>query len=104
MRLAHVSIGGRGATDRFLAAVAGRLEDAGVRLAGTVQTNLGRADRSRLGALIRAGGRCSGHRLGTCRCRAAGGGDLGDDLQTEVPARGRGPVGPDHGPGQIDRR
>lgn len=47
MRLAHVSIGGRGATDRFLAAVAGRLEDAGVRLAGTVQTNLSRADRSR---------------------------------------------------------
>lgn len=45
MRLAHVSIGGRGETDRFLAAVAGRLDAAGVRLAGTVQTNLPRADR-----------------------------------------------------------
>ncbi|MFC3088570.1 DUF2478 domain-containing protein [Tabrizicola soli] len=47
MRLAHVSIGGRGETDRFLAAVAGRLEAAGVRLAGTVQTNVSRADRTR---------------------------------------------------------
>lgn len=47
MRLAHVSIGGRGETDRFLAAVARRLETAGVRLAGTVQTNISRADRTR---------------------------------------------------------
>ena len=47
MRLAPVSIGGRGETDRFLAVVAGRLETAGVRLAGTVQTNISRADRTR---------------------------------------------------------
>ena len=47
MRLAHVSIAGRGETDRFLAAVAGRLEQAGARLAGTVQTNIARADRRR---------------------------------------------------------
>ena len=47
MRLAHISIAGRGETDRFLAAVAGALETAGVRLAGTVQTNIARADRTR---------------------------------------------------------
>ena len=47
MRLAHISITGRGETDRFLAAVAERLERAGVRLAGTVQTNIARADRTR---------------------------------------------------------
>lgn len=47
MRLAHVSIGGRGETDRFLASVADALEAAGVRLAGTVQTNIARADRTK---------------------------------------------------------
>mgnify|MGYP001765703459 CR=1 FL=1 len=47
MRLAHVSISGRGETDRFLAQVADVLELAGVRLAGTVQTNLARAGRDR---------------------------------------------------------
>lgn len=47
MRLAHISISGRGETDRFLAGVAARLEMAGVRLAGTVQTNIARADRTK---------------------------------------------------------
>ena len=47
MRLAHISIAGRGETDRFLAAVAARLEMAGLRLAGTVQSNTARADRTR---------------------------------------------------------
>lgn len=47
MRLAHVSIQGRGETDRFLAQVAGLLEAAGARLAGTVQTNIARADRTK---------------------------------------------------------
>lgn len=47
MRLAHISIAGRGETDRFLAAVADQLEAAGVRLAGTVQTNVSRTDRTR---------------------------------------------------------
>jgi nucleoside-triphosphatase THEP1 len=45
MRLAHVSIAGRGETDRFLATLAAAFEAEGVRLAGTVQTNLQRADR-----------------------------------------------------------
>ncbi len=47
MRLAHISIAGRGETDRFLAAVADQLEATGVRLAGTVQTNIARVDRTR---------------------------------------------------------
>jgi nucleoside-triphosphatase THEP1 len=47
MRLAHISIAGRGETDRFLSTIATRLEAAGVRLAGTVQTNIARADRTR---------------------------------------------------------
>ena len=47
MRLAHISIAGRGETDRFLAAVAARLDMAGLRLAGTVQSNTARADRTR---------------------------------------------------------
>lgn len=47
MRLAHISIAGRGETDRFLAAVAARLEMAGLRLAGTVQSNTARAGRTR---------------------------------------------------------
>lgn len=45
MRLAHVSIEGRGETDRFLAAVADALEAEGIRLCGVVQTNTARADR-----------------------------------------------------------
>lgn len=45
MRLAHVGIHGRGETDRLLAAVAARLAQMGLRLAGTVQTNIHRADR-----------------------------------------------------------
>ena len=45
MKLAHVSIKGRGETDRFLAEVVAALEGAGVPLAGTVQTNIARADR-----------------------------------------------------------
>ena len=47
MRLAHINIAGRGETDRFLAAVVVRLEVSGLRLAGTVQTNIARADRTR---------------------------------------------------------
>ena len=47
MRLAHVTIAGRGETDRFLSAVAARLEASGARLAGTVQTNIARADRTK---------------------------------------------------------
>lgn len=47
MKLAHVSIAGRGETDRFLAAVAAALEADGARLAGTVQTNTHRADRTK---------------------------------------------------------
>ena len=39
MSLAYVSLPGRGETDAFLAALAARLEDCGVRVAGTVQTN-----------------------------------------------------------------
>jgi hypothetical protein len=47
MKLGHVSIAGRGETDRFLAGVAALLETTGTRLAGTVQTNFARADRTR---------------------------------------------------------
>lgn len=45
MRLACVSVEGRGGTDSFLAAAVARLEAAGLRLAGTVQTNIDRPDR-----------------------------------------------------------
>lgn len=45
MRLAYVSIEGKGQNDRFLAGLADRLEAAGLRLAGTVQTNIDRAGR-----------------------------------------------------------
>lgn len=45
MTLAHVSIAGRGETDRFLAVVAESLQASGLRLAGAVQTNIARADR-----------------------------------------------------------
>lgn len=47
MRLAHVSVTGRGETDRLLAKVVALLETDGLRLAGTVQTNLARAGRDR---------------------------------------------------------
>lgn len=39
MSLAYVSLPGRGETDAFLSAMARRLEDRGIRVAGTVQTN-----------------------------------------------------------------
>ena len=45
MKLGYVSIQGRGETDRFLAEVAAALQEAGLRLAGTVQTNTERANR-----------------------------------------------------------
>ena len=47
MRLGYVTLAGRGRTDELLAGVASQLEDAGLRLAGTVQTNLERVDRSK---------------------------------------------------------
>ena len=47
MRLGYVTLAGRGRTDELLAGVASQLEDAGLRLAGTVQTNLERLDRSK---------------------------------------------------------
>ena len=46
-RLAYVSLQGRGRTDLFLSDVAKRLEDRGVRPAGTVQSNLDRPDRAK---------------------------------------------------------
>lgn len=46
-RLAAVSLPGKGETDRFLTEAVTRLEAAGLRLAGTVQSNLVRADRPR---------------------------------------------------------
>lgn len=45
MSLGYVSLPGRGANDRFLAQVVARLQDHGLKLAGTVQTNIERADR-----------------------------------------------------------
>lgn len=47
MRLAYVSLQGRGKTDLFLSEVAVRLEEQGVRLAGTVQSNHDRPDRAK---------------------------------------------------------
>jgi nucleoside-triphosphatase THEP1 len=47
MRLAHVTCPGRGETDAFLATVVEDLTARGLRLAGTVQSNLARADRRR---------------------------------------------------------
>lgn len=47
MRLAHVTCHGRGQTDAFLAAVVNDLAARGLRLAGTVQSNLARPDRRR---------------------------------------------------------
>ncbi len=45
MTIAYVSLEGRGETDLFIANVAATLEISGLRLAGTVQTNIHRADR-----------------------------------------------------------
>lgn len=45
--LAYVSLFGRGATDAFLSAVAADLAARGLRLAGTVQSNVDRPDRRR---------------------------------------------------------
>lgn len=47
MSLGYVSLPGRGANDRFLAQVAARLQDRDLKLAGTVQTNIERADRTK---------------------------------------------------------
>ncbi len=47
MKLAYVSVQGRGRIDLLLAEVVDRLEARGVALAGTVQTNIERADRPR---------------------------------------------------------
>ncbi len=47
MQLAHVTVHGRGATDRCLAAAVDRMKGAGLRLAGTVQVNPQRADRNK---------------------------------------------------------
>lgn len=47
MRLGYVTLAGRGRTDELLAGVASLLEHVGMRLAGTVQTNLERVDRSK---------------------------------------------------------
>ncbi|MTH35892.1 MULTISPECIES: DUF2478 domain-containing protein [Paracoccus] len=47
MQFAYVSLPGRGANDRFLAVIAARLRAQGLRLAGTVQTNIERSDRVR---------------------------------------------------------
>lgn len=45
MKLAYVTLQGRGRTDAMIAEVAGLLEADGVRLAGTVQSNIERPDR-----------------------------------------------------------
>ncbi|WP_135448225.1 DUF2478 domain-containing protein [Tabrizicola caldifontis] len=45
MRIAYVSLQGRGRTDQLIAEVADRLAAQGVRLAGTVQSNHERPDR-----------------------------------------------------------
>lgn len=45
MQIAYVTLSGRGAIDRLLAQAVGQLEAAGLALAGTVQTNIDRADR-----------------------------------------------------------
>lgn len=47
MRLAYVSLPGRGTNDRFLAGIATRLAAEGLRLAGTVQGNVIRPGRAR---------------------------------------------------------
>ncbi len=47
MRLAYVSLQGRGRTDQLIAEVANRLAAAGLRLAGTVQSNQERPNRKK---------------------------------------------------------
>lgn len=47
MRLGYVSLPGRGANDRFLAGIAAALRDDGIRLCGTVQSNVERPGRAR---------------------------------------------------------
>lgn len=45
MKLAYVTLQGRGRTDALIAATAERLQAEGLRLAGTVQSNIERPDR-----------------------------------------------------------
>jgi hypothetical protein len=47
MKLAYVSVAGRGATDELLEEAVARLEAEGVPLAGTVQTNSQREGRAK---------------------------------------------------------
>lgn len=47
MQIAYVTLQGRGRTDELIAEVAARLEGRGLRLAGTVQSNVERPDRRR---------------------------------------------------------
>ncbi|MFC0199570.1 DUF2478 domain-containing protein [Paracoccus rhizosphaerae] len=47
MHLGYISLPGRGANDRFLAEVATHLQDRGLRLAGTVQSNIERPGRKK---------------------------------------------------------
>ena len=53
MVVGYVSLPGRGRTDALLADVVAELEVAGLRLAGTIQTNPTRSDRSRCDMDIR---------------------------------------------------
>lgn len=46
MQIAYVTLSGRGAIDLLLAEVVARLEAEGIALAGTVQTNIDRADQA----------------------------------------------------------
>jgi hypothetical protein len=46
MKLGYVTVAGKGGVDLFLAEVVERLEAEGVALAGTVQTNVHRHDRT----------------------------------------------------------
>ena len=50
MKLAYVTLQGRGRTDALIAEVAALLEADGVRLAGTVQSNHERPDRRKCGS------------------------------------------------------
>ena len=47
MTLGYVSLSGRGANDAFLARIAAALRDNGIRLCGTVQSNVERPGRAR---------------------------------------------------------
>lgn len=46
MKLGYITLSGRGRIDELLAAVVEKLEDRGIALAGTVQTNIDRPDRA----------------------------------------------------------